>query len=269
MGTAERIAAASVAVLNDMHGNLPALEAVLAELEPLAPDCIVIGGDVAAGPFPGETITRLMELAESTTTVLFVRGNAEREMVECFDQLQHDPEPAVIEAAGADLVWLARQLSPAQRDFLAGFADVAVLDVAGLGVTLFCHGSPRSDEEIITSVTAEERLAGILAEVAEPVIVGGHTHVQFDRRLGRQRIVNAGSVGMPYEGRPGACWALLGPDVQLRRTEYDVPRAAALVEQSGYPDAATFAQRYLLNPPTAAEASAFFERVALERGTNV
>lgn len=254
-----------VAVLNDIHGNLPALEAVLTELEPLAPDCIVIGGDVAAGPFPRATITRLMQLAESGRPVLFVRGNGDREMVECFDRLQREPEPAVLDEAGADLVWLARQITPTQRDFLAAFADVVAVDVSGLGNTLFCHGSPRSDEEIITSVTSDERLGGILAGVAEPVIVCGHTHVQFDRRLSRQRIVNAGSVGMPYEGRTGACWALLGPDVQLRRTAYDVLGTASLVESSTYPDAETFVSRYLLNPPDAAEASAFFERLALER----
>jgi predicted phosphodiesterase len=265
MDDAERMTAASVAVLNDIHGNLPALEAVLVELVALAPDCIVVGGDVAAGPFPRETLDRLMGLAASGVPVCFVRGNADREMVERFDQLVSERDTYAAEGDPSGLTWLARQITPVQRDFLAGFSDIVTIDVTMLGRALFCHGSPRSDEEIITSVTSEERLAGILADVAEPVIVCGHTHVQFDRRLGRQRVVNAGSVGMPYEGRPGACWALLGPDVQLRRTAYDVPAAAALVERSAYPDAETFAGRYLLNPPQAAEASAFFERMALER----
>jgi predicted phosphodiesterase len=257
--------ATTVAVLCDIHGNLPALEAVLVELNELAPGCIVIGGDVAAGPFPAETIARLMALAGAGIPVHFVRGNAEREMVQRFDQLAREPGAGTTTNGPPELTWLAQQLTPVQRIFLAGFVDIVRVLVDGLGETLFCHGSPRSDEEIITCVTSEERLGRILADVAEPVIVCGHTHVQFDRRLGRQRVVNAGSVGMPYEGRPGACWALLGPDVQLRHTAYDIAGAAELVERTAYPDAQTFVSRYLLNPPTAAEASAFFERMALER----
>lgn len=259
--------ATSVAAIYDIHGNLPALEAVLVEIGRSGPEYIVVGGDVAAGPFPHETIARLMELSESDPRVRFVRGNADRELVASFDQLESDSQPVATDAVGAELLWLARQITRAQRDFLAGFAANVVLDVAELDAVRFCHGSPRSDEEIITRATSDERLGSILAEVSERVIVCGHTHVQFERWFGRQRIVNAGSVGMPYEGRPGAYWSLLGPDVELCRTEYDVQRAAALIGGSDYPQATTFVSKYLLNPPEAAEATAFFERVALERAS--
>jgi diadenosine tetraphosphatase ApaH/serine/threonine PP2A family protein phosphatase len=140
-----------------------------------------------------------------------------------------------------------------------------VLEVDGLGPTLFCHGSPSSDEQIVTRSTPEPALRRLLAGVAERVVVCGHTHVQFDRRLGGTRIVNAGSVGMAYEGRPGAHWALLGPAVDLRRTPYDVEAAAARVRATSFPDVGPFVDD-LLHPAGADEASAFFEQLAEKRG---
>jgi diadenosine tetraphosphatase ApaH/serine/threonine PP2A family protein phosphatase len=135
--------------------------------------------------------------------------------------------------------------------------------VDGLGSVLFCHGSPRSDEEIITAITPPKRLDPMLDGVREQVIVCGHTHVQFDRIVGDRRLVNAGSVGMPYEGKAGiACWALLGPDVELRRSHYDVESAAEAIRASGYPDAEEFVQEYILAPESAEEATAHFEGLA-------
>jgi predicted phosphodiesterase len=260
----ERVPAERVAAIYDIHGNLPALEAVLAEIKQIAPDCIVVGGDVAAGPCPREAIERLQALAESGAHVHLLRGNADREIVNYFD-----PRERVAQSYEAHiertLQWTTQQITPLQRDFLAGFVANVVIAIVGLGPTRFCHGSPRSDEEIITRVTSEERLSRILADVAEPVIICGHTHVQFDRRVGQQRVANAGSVGMPYEGRPGAYWALLGPEVSLKRTDYDFERAAALVRESAFPDAESFANQNILNPPRADEATAFFERIAIER----
>ncbi len=126
---------------------------------------------------------------------------------------------------------LVRRGSPATSG-TSGFAAGVVFDVDGLGLTLFCHGSPRSDTEIITTATTDERLRGILGGVEQRTVVGGHTHRQFDRRVDGWRVVNAGSVGMPYEGRPGAyCWALLGPGVELRRTAYDVDRAVVALRE--------------------------------------
>ena len=248
-----------VAALSDIHGNIRALNAVLEEVEREQPDKIVVCGDVAAGPFPGETVDRLMELGERA---YFIRGNADRELISAYDsRLQIDPEedPARILTS-----WSAQQINQRQRDFLASFEDRVVLEVAGLGRVLFCHGSPRSDEEIITSLTPEDSLEKLLAGLDEKVVVCGHTHHQFDRKTDNFRVINAGSIGMPYEGKPGAFWALLGPGVDLRRTEYDFEGAVEDALSTGYPDPSY--QETILTPPKPDEVAAFFEKVAAERG---
>jgi predicted phosphodiesterase len=192
----------------------------------------------------------------------FVRGNADREVVAAYDAgLSFDPEeeqPA--RRAGG---WAAQQLSRRHRDFVASFQDVVTLEVDGLGETLFCHGSPRSEDEIITQLTPEDRLVEFLSATREHVVVCGHTHMQFDRRCGETRVLNAGSVGMPYEGRRGAFWLLLGPDADFRRTEYDVDGFVAQVRESDYFDADDLAA-ILLTPPSPDEVAAFFEGIGPE-----
>jgi putative phosphoesterase len=197
-----------VAALYDVHGNLPALEAVLPEVDAAQVDMVVVGGDVASGPMPSETLVALRSLP---MPVEFVRGNADRVL-----DLEGMPEPN-----RTARMWVAEQLGDEDLRFLAGLPLDVVLDVDGLGRVRFCHGAPASDVETITRLTPNERLLGLLAGVAEEVVVCGHTHVQFDRTVGGRRVVNAGSVGSPYEAEPGAYWALLGPEVELRRTDYD------------------------------------------------
>ena len=228
----------SVAVISDVHGNLPAVEAVLDEVS--RADAIVCCGDVAAGPLPRETCERLMALEGAR----FVRGNADREMVEGWD------------------AWWSGQLEPRHREFLAAFEDTVELEVEGLGRVLFCHGTPRSDEEIVTAITPDERLAAVMGEPGADVVLCGHVHVQFDRRAGGTRVVNAGSVGLPYEGRPGAYWAVLGPDVQLRRTEYDLDAAIERMRAGGYPDLDEFLRESLTDPTPPEEVTRYFESIA-------
>ncbi len=235
-----------VAALYDVHGNLPALEAVLSEVDA---DVILSGGDLVLGPMPSECLERLRERGAT-----FIRGNGDR---------------VVSGGAGADDPWAERarwvreQLSEEQLAFVRGWPHPLGLEVDGLGPVLFCHGSPRSDEEILTAITPPKRLDPILDGVREQVIICGHTHVQFDRIVGDRRLVNAGSVGMPYEGEAGiASWALLGPHVELRRSRYDAEAAAAAIRASGYPDAEEFVQEYILAPASAEEATAHFEGVA-------
>jgi len=158
----------------------------------------------------------------------------------------------------------ARRIDRGQRDFLASFNDRAALEVVGLGRVLFCHGSPRSDEEIIPSLTPPDVLERLLAGLEEHVLVCGHTHHQFDLSTGGYRVINAGSIGMPYEGKPGAYWALLGPGVDLRRTEYDFDRAVEEALETGYPDPSY--RDTMLCPPIPEEIAAFFEKVAAGRG---
>ena len=236
-----------VAVLSDIHGNLPAMEAVLAELEDAAPDQIVVCGDVASGPMPAETIDRLMSLR----SVRFVRGNADRELVAAFDSA-HQTES---EGPGAD--WCAAQISRAQRDLLASFETTVLVEIEGLGRVLFCHGSPRSDEEMMTSATPEARLLSFVADAEADVVVCGHTHIPFDREVGGIRVMNPSSVGMPY-GEPGAFWSVLSTGVEMRRTEYDRAAAAARIRKSGWPDAEEFAAGNVLSVPSVEEAMSFF-----------
>ena len=138
----------SVAVLCDIHGNLPALEAVLDELRAEPPGAVVIGGDVAAGPMPHEVLERLLALP---WPVHWVRGNADRCVVIAFDGAV--PAGEAEEPMWVADAWTASRLSRAERDFLAALPPLAELDVEGLGHVLFCHGTPRSDEERVTAVT--------------------------------------------------------------------------------------------------------------------
>ena len=205
-----------VAALYDVHGNLPALEAVLEELRAEGVDAIVSGGDVVWGPLPGETLHRIEEAATH-----FVRGNADRHVAGDDDS--------------APTRWCGERLTQNERDRLMAWPERVELDVDGIGRVLLCHASPHDDEAGFTEATREEVAAPLLAGVEADLVVCGHTHAQFDQRFGGVRVVNAGSVGMPAEGRRGAFWALLGPDVELRRTDYDVDAALPLLLDSGFP----------------------------------
>jgi predicted phosphodiesterase len=249
-----------VAALYDIHGNLPALRAVLAEVAQEGVGAVVIGGDVAAGPQPRETIEQLMALGQRAR---FVRGNADREVVDAYDQRRTRPEDMNGPAAKA-AAFAAARITKNQRNFLADFRFTVALDVDGLGPVLFCHGSPRSDSEIITTRTPPERLGRILDGVTEPLVVGGHTHRQFDLHAGGHRFVNAGSVGSPYEGRAGAFWTLLGPEVTLRCTDYDISAAAKELRETGYPGVEEMLDASLLDPVDANETATFFEGLAAD-----
>jgi diadenosine tetraphosphatase ApaH/serine/threonine PP2A family protein phosphatase len=228
-----------VAALYDIHGNAPALDAVLAEIGDDVD--IVVGGDFV-GPQP--TIERLKALG---SRVHFIGGNGERELVRPSPPREGGPPPEVLD-------WMRKRLSAEETEFISSLPLTVTIGVDGLGPVLFCHATPRSDEEILTAISPDDRWCGVLDEVAERTVVCGHTHVQFDRTVDEIRVVNAGSVGMPYEDEPGAYWALLGPDVDLRRTEYDVDRALAEIAATGFPEEWPRASRD--------EATEFFEKVA-------
>jgi len=235
-----------VAALYDVHANLPALEAVLGELDG---ETILVGGDVALGPMPKQTLALLRERGAT-----FIRGNCDREV----SAPGEGDEPWTRRAR-----WVHEQLDDEELDFLRGLPHPLPLEVDDLGDVLFCHGSPRSDEEILTAITPPKRLDPILDGVTQDLVVCGHTHAQFDRLVGDRRLVNAGSVGMAYEGEPGiAAWALLGPTVELRRTPYDVEAAAAIIRETGFPDADELVNEALLHPPSAEEVTAHFESLA-------
>ena len=229
------------AALYDIHGNLPALEAVLVDVRRAGVEQLVVGGDVMPGPMARECLELLLEIDIPT---LFIHGNGERE---ALAQLRGQEMTTVPEKFREPLRWSAAQLSPDHEAEIASWPPLASLDIDGLGEVTFCHATPRNDVEIFTRLTPEARLIPIFEQLYAPVVVCGHTHMQFDRTIGATRVVNAGSVGMPF-GEPGAYWLLLGPGVELRRTEYDLEAAAARVRATSYPAAATFAANSILEP---------------------
>ncbi|MFC4591070.1 metallophosphoesterase family protein [Sphaerisporangium corydalis] len=214
-----------IAVLSDIHGVLPALEAVLAEPDVAAADQIVLTGDIAAGPLPVETLDLLVSLGERA---LWVNGNADRELVEVAAGKRC--EHAVSQ-------WAGERIREDQVELLAGLPARQVLDLGRLGTTLFVHATPRRDDEMILVDSTLARWAEVLDGVTADTVVLGNTHMPFVRLVDRRLVVNPGAVGMPY-GTTGAHWALLDSAdgaVTLRRTPYDAEAAAArLVAESGF-----------------------------------
>jgi predicted phosphodiesterase len=230
-----------VAALYDIHANLDALDAVLAEVRGAGVDRVVVGGDALLGPMPRETLQRLLD---PDLPVDFIHGNCDlallaqmtagdRGIPAYWGTTSGAPLPEPLRAAYR---WVARQLQPEYESVLARWSRTLRLEIDGLGPVLFCHGTPRSETEIFTRLSSEERLAPIFAGLGASVVICGHTHMQFDRMIGRTRVVNAGSVGAPF-GEPGAHWAVLGPNIQLRRTPYDLARAAERIRATTYPQA--------------------------------
>jgi putative phosphoesterase len=189
----------TVATLYDIHGNLAALEAVLAEVPDDA--TILVGGDVCAGgEHPSETLERLRAMGDR---VLWVRGNVDRELM--------PGEPGLAPQAFLDET--REKLTDEQIAFLHGLPPTQQI-----GRTLYCHASPRNDLDIFTELTPEDHIADLFADVDADVVVCGHTHMQFEREIGGKVVINSGSVGRPYEDRPGAYWTL---DLIERYTPYD------------------------------------------------
>jgi putative phosphoesterase len=240
-----------VAVLADVHGNLPALRAVLTEVDRERVDALVVAGDVVAGAYPREALELLAGRPEP---VVWVRGNAEREAVAAWDGA-----PTADDPGGRAAVWSARGLDRQWRDRLNAWPIAAVLD----GIR-YCHGSPRRDDEVLTRATPDAVLRDALRAVDEPVVVGGHTHQQFVRELSATpTYINAGSVGMPYEGRPGAFWLLMHDRrPQLRATAYDLDGAVAELRRSGFGDVEEQISESLIDPVDADWVTAFFEHGA-------
>jgi putative phosphoesterase len=234
-----------VAAIYDIHGNLPALESVLHDIQDAGVGQIVVGGDVLPGPMPRETLACLLDL---DIPVQFICGNGDRVVLEQIRGMESLEVPEPFREA---IRWNAQQLHPEYEEVLAAWPPTVRVEVDGVGRVLFCHATPRNDLEIFTRSTPEERLLPVFEGFGVPVVVCGHTHMQFDRTVGGVRVVNAGSVGMPF-GDPGAYWLLLESGIQLRHTSYDLVNAAERIRATAYPQAQDFADQYVLNPPTEA-----------------
>jgi predicted phosphodiesterase len=231
-----------VAALYDIHANLPALEAVMEEVRESNVDLIVVGGDVLPGPMPRETLAFLLNLDIPTR---FLYGNCE---VAVLKEIS-GKAPAEVPQYWPIIRWTAEQIASEYESLLRGWPKIVRVSIDGLGEALFCHGTPRDEDESFTRLTPEEKLLPIFEGLN--FVVCGHTHMQFDRRIGNTRVVNAGSVGMPF-GAPGADWLLLSPEVELHHTTYDLEKAAQRVRATKYLQAEEFAARNILAPPTEA-----------------
>ena len=194
-----------VAALYDIHAMPWALEAVLAEVDA---DAIVLGGDYLYGPCPREIVTMVRSL-----DAYVLRGNCE--------DLAED--------------WERSQLAPGELEWLQSLPLAATVD----GV-VYCHATPTDNTPITTAITPEEAVRETFAGVEGTVVIG-HTHHQFDRSFGDLRVVNAGAVGMPYEGEVAAFWTLVEDgEPSFRKTPIDVERAIVETSASGWPHAAGF-----------------------------
>ena len=239
-----------VAVLSDIHGNLPALEAVLADVERAGVDLIVLNGDLADGPFPAETLDRLAALGGRA---VWLRGNGDRWLAEAREGRFSHPDPAT----HALIAWASARVGAEHWERLRHLPTTHTLELPGLGEVGICHATPRSDNEMFLVDSALDHHRAAFASMGAATIVAGHSHMPFDRLFDRRRMVNTGSVGMPY-GHSGASWALLGPDIVLRRTRYDLDQAAARMLRSGMPGAEAFVGEYVHATPGDEEALAAF-----------
>jgi putative phosphoesterase len=234
-----------LAVLADIHGNLPALEAVLAQLDAEPPDAIVVAGDLIPGPFPIECLATLRARPEP---VHWVKGNGERDVVSTYDGHQDDDERRIRRHNAA-------ALTRGDRD------DLDSWPIDGVCV---CHGSPRSEDEFLTRGTPDDVLVEALEGTAERLVVGGHTHQQMVRRPpGAPVFANAGAIGMPYEGDPAAFWMVVRDGVpELRRTAYDVAAAIQRMRSTDFPSLDDDLDGSLLAPVDPDWVTAYFEHLA-------
>ena len=243
-----------VAVVSDVHGNAVALAAVARDVLASRPAALVFGGDLTWGPMPEETWRVVTQLHDDVDgPVFFIRGNTERLLAE-VRAVDRERRLTARER------WMLAHHSEATLDAIGAYSRTLTLQIDGLGLTRFCHGSPRSDEELITPGTPEWRMSALLDQVDERVLVSAHTQIQFDRRVVGIRSVSPGSVGVPYQGGAGAYWALLGPDVVLRRTSYDIEGAVAAFRATSDPLAGAIVET-LLAPPTPADVIAAAEAI--------
>jgi predicted phosphodiesterase len=241
----------NVLVLYDIHGNVDALDAVLADLRAARPDAVVVGGDTVPGPFARAALDRLDAL---TVPVHRVRGNGERETAEAVDATA--PPPAD-DLAAVTAAITASELGSDRARALGELPLTVTLD----GV-LYCHATPRADDDMVTRVSPPERYAAVLAGVDAPLVVAGHTHQQHDRTVGAIRFVNAGSVGLPYEGDGAARWLWVADGApELRDTPYDAPAAGHRMLAAGWPDERSV-RAALIEPVEPSVVTQIFEQLA-------
>jgi predicted phosphodiesterase len=223
-----------LAVLADVHGNLPALEAVEADFERIGVDHVVVAGDLAIGaPFTRRVVERALERGWA-----LIRGNNEIYVTD-FGSQRARPEwndPVQFSV----LRWAVRELGELRR-LIAAWPDGLVLRYPDAPPVRVVHGSPRSPFEGLTPIAPEETLIERIGGVEENLVVAAHTHLTMDRRVGRWRVLNPGSAGQPLDGCLEAGYMLLEArdgrwHPTVRRVSYDVERVLAECERRAYVD---------------------------------
>jgi predicted phosphodiesterase len=219
----------NVLALYDIHGNLDALRAVLADPHTAGADAILVGGDIVPGPFSKEC---LKLLRDHDLPVHWVRGNGEREVAEAATS-GSDPD----QISPDDLARITAAITAATLDHQTAAWLGTLPTTVELDGVLYCHASPRRDDEMLTRISPAERWAEALAAVGQALVIAGHTHQQDDRVVGSVRFVNAGSVGLPYEGDAAARWAWIsGGAPNLGQTAYAGAAAGRRMLDAGWPD---------------------------------
>ncbi|WP_100487846.1 metallophosphoesterase family protein [Sporolactobacillus pectinivorans] len=252
-----------IAALYDIHGNFPALKAVLNELKTIQPDLIIVGGDIVSGPMPVQALDCLLRLRKRTN-VNFIRGNGDREVVEASRGLKL---PQLSDQGRQNQQWVANTLTARRLEFLSDLQSTTEIHTKNLGDLLFCHAAPESDADIFTPMSPKKWLKTLFAHVNQPIVVCGHTHMQFKIELGKTCIMNAGSVGMPFAKRPDAYWLLINSSdgIKFKQTQYDFGRAAKDIGKSNYPAADDFVKNNLLHIPNEEESMALLEKISKNR----
>lgn len=246
-----------VAAIYDIHGNLPALEAVLAEIHREEAELVVIGGDVVLGPMSREALEHVLNLDIPTK---FIKGNCEAAVLAEMT----GGKPAVPENIRKTLSWTSGQFEVEHAQIFSRWPGTIRLNLSDLGNVLFCHATPRNENEIFTRLTPEKNLLTVFQGLDVSLVVCGHTHMQFDRTIGGIRVVNAGSVGMPF-GKTGADWLMLDDTIQFRHTSYDLRKAAERMRGTKYPQASEFIEENVLHSPSEQRMLEIFANVEIAR----
>jgi predicted phosphodiesterase len=219
-----------VLALYDVHGNIDALDAVLADPRAAGPDVVVIGGDAVPGAFARATLDRVDALP---SPVRWVRGNGEREVAAAVGAPAPPPDDVIARTAAMSAAELGDDRARALGDL------PMALEIDGV---VYCHATPRRDDEMLTRISPADAWDEALADVEARLVVAGHTHQQDDRVVRDLRFVNAGSVGLPYEGDGAARWLWVADGrPELRQTPYDAARAGARMLDAGWLDGESIA----------------------------
>ncbi|MDC7123936.1 MAG: metallophosphoesterase family protein [Spirochaetales bacterium] len=243
-----------IAAIYDLHANYAAIEAVLKEIEHIGVDLLLIGGDVISGPLPNESLDLLKRSGLPSEYIL---GNAESDVL---NNLSGQKINGLSARADEEAIWLTNVLSKENIECISNWQQRVSVESCNMGQILFCHGSPRSNQEVFTPSTTNTRLTEIFKNTAESIVVCGHTHMQFELKLDNLQIVNAGSVGMPF-GEMDACWLLIDEKFNFMHTKYDVNKASYLVKNSDYPYAESFIENNIVTTPEILDMLKIFDQI--------